>query len=140
MSWEVAGRPLAPGRATGPALVLAEPLSFYGGVDHHGTIVDVHHPQVGESMAARLLFLPSGRGSSSSSSSLAELIRAGSGPCGIVLGQPDSITAAGAIVAAELYELHVPVVVAPWSAVSDRATGRRIELHAESDEATIRSV
>lgn len=140
MSWEVAGRPLTPGRATGSALVLSEPLSFYGGVDHHGTIVDVHHPQVGESMAAKLLFLPSGRGSSSSSSSLAELIRAGSGPCGIVLGQPDSIIAAGAIVAAELYDLQVPVVVAPWSAVGDRTTGQTVELYAGSEEATIRSV
>lgn len=121
--------------------MLSEPLSFWGGVDDHGTIVDLHHPQVGESLSAKLLFLPSGRGSSSSSSSLAELIRAGAGPCGIVLGQPDSIIAVGAIVAAELYDLYVPVVLVPWSAVRDRAAGHRIELYAESSaEATIRSV
>lgn len=140
MSWEVVGQSLSPGRATGIALVLSEPLSFYGGVDHCGTIVDIHHPQVGENMKGRLLFLPSGRGSSSSSSSLAELIRAGSGPCGIVLGRPDPIIAAGAIVAAELYRLYVPVVVASWSVVGDRAAGHDVELCAESDAATIRTL
>ena len=46
--------------------------------------------------------MPSGRGSSSSSSVLAEAIRAGTAPAAIVLGEADPILALGAIVAREL--------------------------------------
>jgi predicted aconitase with swiveling domain len=63
-------------------------------------------------VAGKVLVMPSGRGSSSSSSVLAEAIRAGTGPAGIILGEPDRIIALGALVAAELYGRTVPVVVA----------------------------
>jgi predicted aconitase with swiveling domain len=106
------GRTLAPGDARAGALVLDEPLSFWGGVDPaSGRIIDRHHPQHGRSVAGRILVMPSGRGSSSSSSVLAEAVRAGTGPAGIVLREPDGIVALGALVAAELYGSEVPVVV-----------------------------
>ena len=77
-------RTLVPGTAEGPALVLDEPLSFWGGVDPEtGDITDVRHPQHGASVTGRILVMPSGRGSSSSSSVLAESIRAGTAPAGI---------------------------------------------------------
>ncbi len=55
--------------------------------------------------------MPSGRGSSSSSYVLAEAIRAGTAPAAIVLREPDGIVALGAIVARELYDVNIPVVV-----------------------------
>ena len=80
-------RRLAPGDAEAPALVLSEPLGFWGGVDAGtGQIVDGRHPQHGEPISGRVLVMPAGRGSSSSSSVLAESIRRGSGPAAIVLG------------------------------------------------------
>lgn len=106
------GVSLAHGRATGRSLVLEEALSFWGGVDAKtGTIVDTHHPQVGQSIVGRILVLPSGRGSSSSSSVLAEAIRNGAGPAGIVLAITDPIIALGCLVAEELYGTRTPVVV-----------------------------
>ena len=103
---------LVPGEGRGEALVLDEPLSFWGGVDPaSGEIVDRRHPQAGRSVAGKVLVMPSGRGSSSSSSVLAEAIRAGTGPAAIVLLEPDRILALGALVAAELYGSSVPVVV-----------------------------
>jgi predicted aconitase with swiveling domain len=106
------GRTLSPGEARGEALVLDEPLSFWGGVDPaSGRIIDRNHPQHGRSVAGRILVMPSGRGSSSSSSVLAEAVRAGTGPAGIVLREPDGIVALGVLVAAELYGSDVPVVV-----------------------------
>ncbi len=105
-------RTLVPGEAEGEALVLAEALSFWGGLDPAtGEIVDVHHPQRGVVVTGRVLVMPSSRGSSSSSSVLAEAIRAGTGPVAIVLAEPDPIVALGAIVARELYGVAVPVVV-----------------------------
>lgn len=106
-------RTLVAGTAVGPALVLDEPLSFWGGVDPQtGEVVDVRHPQHGANVVGRILVMPSGRGSSSSSSVLAEAIRAGTAPAAIVLGQADPILALGAIVARELYGKVTPVVVA----------------------------
>jgi predicted aconitase with swiveling domain len=105
---------LVAGPASGPTLVLDEPLSFWGGVDPaSGIIVDHAHPQAGSSITGRIVVMPTGRGSSSSSSVLAECIRAGTGPAGIVLGEADPILALGALVAAELYPDRIcPVAVA----------------------------
>jgi hypothetical protein len=104
-------RTLCPGDAEGSVLVLTEPLSFWGGVDPAtGELIDAHHAQRGALLARRVLVLPSGRGSSSSSSVLAEAIRRGTAPAAIVLRSPDPILALGAIVADELYGLTCPVV------------------------------
>lgn len=104
---------LVAGTAEGEVLALAEPLSFWGGVhEETGIITDVHHPQHGACVAGKVLFMPGGRGSSSSSSVLAELIRAGVGPAAIVLRERDPIIALGALVAEALYGRVVPVVVA----------------------------
>jgi predicted aconitase with swiveling domain len=105
-------RTLVAGTAEGPALVLDEPLSLWGGLDPEtGSIIDTRHPQRGANVAGRVLVMPAGRGSSSSSSVLAEAIRAGTGPAAIVLGEPDPILALGAIVARELSGTSIPVVV-----------------------------
>jgi predicted aconitase with swiveling domain len=106
------GEALTPGEARGQLLELDEPLSFWGGVDPEtGDIIDGHHPQAGRNVAGKILMMPSGRGSSSSSSVLAEAIRAGTAPAGIILRAPDRIVALGALVAADLYGREMPVVV-----------------------------
>jgi hypothetical protein len=76
--------------------------------------------------------MPAGRGSSSSSYVLAEAIRAGTAPAAIVLGEPDPIVALGAIVAAELYGVDVPVVVAAGGR-DDLVGGRIVTVHAGAD-------
>jgi uncharacterized protein len=105
------GRSLHPGTAAGQPLALDAPLSFWGGTDAAGRIVDEHHPQRGASLAGRVVALPAGRGSSSSSSVLAEQIRAGTAPAALVLTEPDAILMLGAWVAAELYDRRLPVAV-----------------------------
>jgi predicted aconitase with swiveling domain len=110
----IEGRALVEGDASGTVLRLDEPLSFWGGLDPAtGQIVDRRHTDFGTSVTGKILAMPSGRGSSSSSSVLAEAIRADTGPIGIVMTVPDGIVALGAMVAAELYGLVVPVIVVP---------------------------
>jgi len=110
--WTADGHPLLAGDASGEALVLDSPISFWGGVDAiTGAIVDPRHPQAGAVVADRILVLPSARGSSSSSSVLAECLVGGSGPAAILLGEPDSILLVGAVVAAELGGPTCPIVV-----------------------------
>ncbi len=114
------GRAYAPGKATGLALVLREPLSFYGGVSATtGSIIDRSHADVGRIITGRVLVIPGGRGSSSSSSVLAEAIRLGTGPVAIVLGRADPIMVVGCIVADLLYGLQVPLIVCPIETLED---------------------
>jgi predicted aconitase with swiveling domain len=101
-----------PGRAEGEVLVLAEPLSLWGGVEvSTGRIVEASHPQCGEHLGGKIVVMPHGRGSSSSSSVLAELLRSGTGPVGIVLEQPDAIMVVGSLVARSLYGIICPLLV-----------------------------
>jgi len=133
------GRTLVAGRASGLALVLDAPLSFWGGVDPAtGALIDTHHPQRGASLTDRVLFMPSGRGSSSSSYVLAEAIRSGTAPVAIVLREPDGIVALGAIVARELYGTLVPVVVLEDTGFDAVGDGDPIVVEARDDGATVR--
>lgn len=87
----------------GEALVLAAPISFWGGVDpKSGRIADVRHPQHGQSIAGRVLFLPGTIGSSSASAVLMELVHSGNAPVALVLHEPDAILLLGLIVAREM--------------------------------------
>jgi predicted aconitase with swiveling domain len=126
------GRALVGGSASGAALVLDEPLSFWGGLDPTtGRVVEVGHPQHGSVVTGRIVVMPSGRGSSSSATVLAEAIRLGTGPAGIVLGEVDQIVAIGALVAAELYGTAVPVVVAGVDVLGSIADGILVRLQAD---------
>lgn len=123
------GRAYADGQAEGAALVLTEALSFWGGIDSAtGTIIDRLHPQVGESVAGKILVMPGARGSSSSSSVLAECLRLGTGPLGILLARPDPILTVAALVARSLYGIACPILVAEIAGI---ATGDRLRLQAD---------
>ncbi|UUZ62177.1 DUF126 domain-containing protein [Polaromonas sp. P1-6] len=99
------------GEGRGTVLLLQEPLSFWGGLDAcTGLIIDERHPQYGKSIAGSVLGMSTAKGSSSSSSVLAEAIRNGTGPVAIVMREADLIVALGCIVASELYAVDVPLV------------------------------
>ena len=108
----VAATAVVTGEGRGAPLLLTEALSFWGGYDcAQGRIVEAGHPQYGVSLAARVLLMERAKGSSSSSSVLAVAIRRGTGPAAIVMRERDLIVGLGCIVASELYDLHVPMVV-----------------------------
>lgn len=106
----LSGRALHPGSSSGELLILDQPISFWGGVDHHGVIIDVHHPQCGVSVAGKVLVMTSGRGSSSATAVLAELIRAKKAPAAMIFTECDIILVIGALVSAELYQIQMPMV------------------------------
>jgi predicted aconitase with swiveling domain len=129
---ELQGRALVAGDAAGPALVLEAPLSLWGGMDpHSGRLTDHHHPQHGASLTGQVLVMPSGRGSSSSSSVLAESIRLGTAPLAILLSDPDDILVLGALVAEYLYARTCPIVVLPSDATGTIATGDQVEVQGD---------
>jgi predicted aconitase with swiveling domain len=116
------------GEADAPALVLSEPLSLWGGIDvQTGRVIDRSHPDLGRCVSGHVLVMPGGRGSSSSASVLAEAMRCGTAPAGIVLTIPDPILTVGALIAGFLYERRCPIVVC---ASLDVATGDRVRIRA----------
>ncbi|MCB9405440.1 MAG: DUF126 domain-containing protein [Phycicoccus sp.] len=132
---EVRAHALTRGEGSGPMIRLAEPVSFWGGVDHRGTIIDRHHPDHGVKLSGAVLVMTGGRGSSSATSVLAELVRTGNGPVAIILEEADAILALAALVADELYAIALPIVRVqsvsdlPWvdevvTVWSDVSTGR----------------
>jgi predicted aconitase/predicted aconitase with swiveling domain len=106
-----AGRSVVPGAADGELLHSDVGLSFMGGVDPStGRVIDTHHPLHGQSVAGKVLALPSGRGSCSGSSTLFELLVNGHAPTALVFRADEPILTLGVILAAELFGISIPVV------------------------------
>jgi len=123
------GRVLSPGAASGAALVLEEPLSLWGGMDPaSGRVIDSHHPQHDVLVTGHILVMASARGSSSSSSILAEAVRVGTAPAAILLGEADLILPIGAAVAEELYTRQVPIVLLAAGDLAMIANGTRVTI------------
>jgi predicted aconitase with swiveling domain len=132
MSKVLTGKTSHPGVAEGEVLVLTEPVSFWGGVNHHGEIIDVHHAQHKAKMTNKILVMPSGRGSSSATAVLAELIRTGDGPLGIVMLQCDTILVIGALVSAEIYGISMPIVELGQAEYDQLTDGMNVAIAADS--------
>lgn len=136
---EIRCRCLVAGEAEGPVAVLQAPLSLWGGFDpHSGRIVDAHHPQHGLDIAGRILVMPGGRGSSSSASILLEAVRLGRHPLALVLGEADPVLVIGALVAADLYGVDVPVVETGADGPIDLPDASSVRVSATSKGAFLR--
>lgn len=120
---------LVPGAAAGPVIVLSAPLSLWGGLDlETGRVCDVSHPDFGRLLSNAILVMPGGRGSSSSSSALVEAVRLGTAPAAIILSRIDPILVIGGLVAAELYDVALPILLADDAAYADLVAATEIEI------------
>jgi len=94
------GRAICRGKARGLALVSSEPIGFLGGVDPDtGTVIEQGHPLQGQSIAAKVLVFPTGKGSTVGSYTLYRLARQGMAPAALVNARSEAIVAVGAIIA-----------------------------------------
>ena len=132
MGHRLGGRVLVPGSCRAEALVLEEPLSFWGGYDQAtGEIIDRRHPLSGAIAAGRVLVIPGSRGSSTTSAVFLESVRLGTAPAAVIVTQADSFLALASIVADELYGRPVPIVQVDPADLADVVTGQHAEV--ESD-------
>lgn len=119
------GRVLFAGTGEGELLALTEALSFWGGVDPAtGRIIAAGHPQCGAYIGNTVLAMPATIGSSSSSSVMLELVRAGHAPAALVLGAVDAILIVGCLVGRELGYRPPPVIELPANVIAALEPGR----------------
>lgn len=128
-SLHMAGRQLAGGDGQGPLLFATVGLSFWGGVEpYSGVVIDSHHPLCGESLAGRVLAIPSGRGSCTGSSVLLELILNDHAPAALVLAEADEILSLGALVAELIFQRQLPVLCIGHQAFAQLERGGFVRL------------
>lgn len=129
---------LVAGDAAGKLCLLTKPLSLWGGCDiSKGTIVDATHPQRGLKITGHVLAMTEARGSSSSSSALAEAARCGSAPAAIVLTRLDPILVIGSLVAQDLYGVVIPIALISLQAWPLLTMGANVRLAMQSAEVII---
>jgi len=128
-SVDIEARVLISGRATGPALVLDDTLSFWGGFNPvNGEIIDVHHPQYRQLVGGKILCIPQSKGSAGTPGGIAETLRNGSGPLAFVLGEPDVNISVGTLVANRLYDMKIPVLEISLEQMRQIKTGEALSI------------
>jgi phosphomecalonate degydratase small subunit len=94
------GRSIYRGNVYGQAMVSAQPISFFGGVDPDtGIVVERGHPLEGQCIAGKVLVFPTGKGSTVGSYTLFRLKKNGLAPSAILNAECETITAVGCIIA-----------------------------------------
>jgi predicted aconitase with swiveling domain len=112
-----------------PAIVLSEPISFWGGVSStSGVLTDPRSRNRDRSVTGVALFIRELRGSSSGSSVLLELIYRRLAPAAILLDTPDAILALGAIVAREMGWSSPPILRLPAAEQARIADGACVSI------------
>ncbi len=96
---KIKGHPVSRGRATGPALVSSDAISFLGGVDPAtGTVVEKGHALFGRSVRGTVLVFPGGKGSTVGSYLIYQLQKNGVAPVAMINVRAEPIVAVGAII------------------------------------------
>jgi len=99
MSETMKGRPVAKGKAEGEAMVSADGISFYGGVEPEtGKVVERGHPLEGKTVTGKILVFPTGKGSTVGSYVLYDMKKRGTAPAAIINKEIETIIAVGAII------------------------------------------
>ena len=126
----IRGMPVIRGEAQGLTLVTNEPLSFWGGYDHHtGEITDRRHPLSGQNATGRILVVPFTRGSSTTTAVLLEAIKSGTAPAAIITTGVDSFFALASIVADEMYGKPIPIIALDPTTFARLQTGMELEIN-----------
>ena len=95
----VKGRSISRGVGEGVALVCAEAVSFFGGVDPKtGVVVEKGSPLEGKCIAGKVLVFPRGKGSTVGSYVILQLRKNGVAPTAIINLEAEPIIAVGAII------------------------------------------
>ena len=143
---EIDGTCIMPGDGRGIVLATAQPISFWGCVNPMtGRISDKRHELYGKSITGKVLAFPFGKGSSTGSLMILELLRLDLAPAGIVNIRTEPLLATGPIVGKHFYGKTFPIVNVAGSDFDRFETGQvaqivsapqrsQIHIHHQGDE------
>ena len=133
MALTLNGCKIAPGRARGELLVTAEPISFWGGVDPaSGRIIDPRHELFGQEVCGKVLAFPYGKGSSTTSLIILELLRVGKAPAAIINVHTEPILATGPVVSRIFFGWSLPMITLAEKDFKCLSTGQQVVVDADS--------
>ncbi|MEX0970740.1 MAG: aconitase family protein [Paracoccaceae bacterium] len=129
----MSNRSIIAGTAKGAVLASAEGLSFWGGVDPvSGLVIDAYHPLHGQSLAGKVLIMPTTRGSCSGSGVMLDMALNGTAPAAFVFREAEDVVTLGAMIAAQMFDRPVPVVRLGAKAFAQASTAKMAELTADA--------
>lgn len=130
---------VVPGRSEGEVLCTSQPISFWGGVDpKSGCINDPRHELFGQSISDKVIVFPFGKGSSTTSLIILELVRVNKAPAAMINLRTEPILATGPIVSKHFYGKEIPVVTIDEKAFQMLKTGQRVEVNATEGKVIIK--
>jgi predicted aconitase with swiveling domain len=107
---EIEAACILPGTGKGRLLSTRQPISFWGCVDPAtGNVSDKRHELFGESIARKILVFPFGKGSSTGSLMILELLRLNLAPAAIINIRTEPLLATGPVVAKHFYDKSFPI-------------------------------
>ncbi|MEX3314452.1 aconitase X [Sulfitobacter sp. PS-8MA] len=120
---------IVPAEAEGAVLAAPEGVSFWGGVDPaSGVVIDAHHPLCGQSLAGKVVLMPTSRGSCTGSAVLLELALNGHAPAALVFREAEDILTLGALIAGKMFDKPLAVLRLGAAEYDRLATARRAEI------------
>jgi predicted aconitase with swiveling domain len=99
-------RKIAEGKAEGEAIISADAICFYLVEPETGLVIEKNHSLEGQSIAGKILVMPSGKGSSVvQADGLYKLMKHHKAPKGIIVEFPDPVLVSSAII------MEIPTVM-----------------------------
>lgn len=118
-------RSLVAGHGHGKILATQQNISFWGGVDPAtGMIIDPRHELFDQSITAKVLAFPYGKGSAAAPLVLLELAKQATAPAAIINIETDPLLVAGPIISKHFYGTAIPVVALARAAFDRLQTGQ----------------
>ena len=122
---------MVPGIGKGKVLKTSQSISFWGGVDPAtGLVNDPRHELFNQSVAGRVLVFPFGKGSSTGSLIMLELVRINRAPAAIVNVRTEPILATGPIVCKHFYGKEIPIICLDEKSFQKLQTGQNVTVNA----------
>jgi predicted aconitase with swiveling domain len=131
---KITGCGVVPGIAKGEVLVTSQSISFWGGVDPaSGAIIDPRHELFEHCVTGKVLAFPFGKGSSTGSLIMLELIRVNKAPAAIVNVRTEPILATGPIVGRHFYGSQIPIISLEENSFHKLKTGQLATVNASEN-------
>jgi predicted aconitase with swiveling domain len=123
---------ISSGRASGPALISRESISFLGTVDPDtGKVVDPKHQLFGKKVSGKVLIFPGGKGSTVGSYVIYQLKKRSVAPAAMINLKSEPIVAVGAIISG------IPLVDGVSAEIFDLEDGTIVTVDADGEKVMI---